>query len=67
MYDVMDIIPDPIDDFERWDDEQSRMLERLPKCERCGEPIQQESAVRIDNDYYCDECLAEMREWIGED
>lgn len=57
---------DPLADFERWDAERQAWLNSLPKCECCGEPIQQEKAVCIDGIYYCDECLDEMREWIGD-
>ena len=58
---------DPLSDFYKHDAEQTEWLKKLPKCERCGEPIQQEDAVHIDDKYYCDECLAEMREWIGDE
>lgn len=53
---------DPIADYNRWDAEQSRRLPRLPECAICGEYIIQETAVRIDNAYICDECLNEARE-----
>lgn len=33
----------------------------MPVCSCCGEHIQQEDIVRIDNEYYCDECLYGMR------
>lgn len=62
----MFITDDPIADFNRWDAEQERWLKKLPKCKRCGERIQQERAVCIDGGYYCDECLDEMRESIGD-
>lgn len=63
----MYITDDPIADFNRWDDERQSALERLPKCHQCGEHIQQESAVKINGVFYCDECLNDMREWIGDD
>ena len=50
-------IPDNLDMFDRYDREQARMLERLPKCCQCGQPIQQEMAVRISGKWYCDSCL----------
>lgn len=62
----MRITDDPIADFHRHDTEQEEWLDSLPKCEHCGEPIQQEKAVCIDGKYFCDECLDEMREWIGD-
>lgn len=43
-----------------------KMLARLPKCHFCGEPIQQEDAVRIDGKWYCDRCLNDSRENIEE-
>lgn len=50
-------IPDNYDLWEAHDREQSRRLERLPKCFHCGEPVQQEMAVCLDGRWYCDECL----------
>ncbi len=47
----------PVADAERYLRDQDDALARLPKCELCGEPIQQERAVYIDGAYYCDECL----------
>lgn len=57
---------DPLKDFDRWDAKQQRKLDRLPKCACCCEPIQQEDAVCIEGKYYCDDCLDEMRESIGD-
>lgn len=55
---------DPLADFHRYDSEQEEKLEHLPRCGYCNEPIQQEMAVHIENDWYCDECLELMREYI---
>ena len=52
---------DPIHDFEVWDAEQNRQLDRLPYCEDCGNPIQQEDAVYINGDWLCDDCLSSYR------
>jgi hypothetical protein len=57
---------DPIADFERHDAEQERRLRRLPVCCSCKGHIQQESAVRINGDWYCDECIEDMKEDIEE-
>jgi hypothetical protein len=49
-----------MDNYERWErhnDEQERLLEQLPKCDYCEEPIQDEYAYRIDNELICQECL----------
>jgi formylmethanofuran dehydrogenase subunit E len=57
---------DPLKDFDRWDSQQQKRLDSLPKCKNCTHPIQQEDAVCIDGDYWCDDCLEEMRESIGD-
>jgi len=57
----------PINDFLAHDDEQEEQeeqLAKLPRCADCGEHIQQESAVNIGGDLYCDSCLDAMRESI---
>lgn len=56
---------DPGRDFDRWDRGQAKLLERLPECCVCGEPIQQDDAVRIGGDWYCDGCIDGMREYIN--
>lgn len=50
---------DPLRDFENWDAEQEEYLARLPICEVCGQPIQQDTAICIDGKWYCDHCLNE--------
>lgn len=57
---------DPIADFLRHDAEQEKALMRLPICKICGEHIQQDMAVCIHKDFYCDSCLDELREVIGD-
>lgn len=58
---------DHMADFHRWEEEKRRWLDRLPKCEECGEHIQQDRAVCISDKYYCDDCLDYMRVDIGGD
>ena len=48
-------------DAQNYFEEQERKLEALPKCFCCEEAIQQEAAVQIDGNLYCDECLENMR------
>lgn len=45
---------EPVLDAMRHDAEQEEKLNRLPLCECCGEPIQQEKAM-----YYCDQWCCE--------
>ena len=39
---------DPVRDFECRDREQQEWLDRLPKCEHCGEPIQDDEYYEIE-------------------
>lgn len=48
---------DPIADFERYDAMQSELLERLPVCVECGEPVQDECYYEINGEVVCRECL----------
>ena len=57
---------DPVSDFERHDAEQERARRKLPVCCECKDHIQQETAVRINGNWYCDGCLENMREEIEE-
>ena len=53
----MTIAYDPTDAFERHDREQQRWLERRPKCDICGEHIQDEYCYMIGGETVCPECL----------
>ena len=57
---------DPIADAEQYNAEQERKLEKLPKCAECGHPIQQDDAVCIKGKFYCDTCLDDLRESVGD-
>ena len=48
---------DPIADFHRYDAEQQKKLDRLPKCSECGEPIQDEFCFEVNDELVCDECM----------
>ena len=51
---------DPYRDFDRWDRERENSLEKLPKCECCGEPIQDEDLYDFEDGYLiCEECVDE--------
>lgn len=58
---------DPIADFNNWDREREKQKERLPCCEKCGEPIDQEDAVHLGDEWYCDDCLYKSRTVIEVD
>ena len=54
---------DPHRDFDRWDREKEEALDMLPKCEHCGEPIQDEDLFDFQDGYLvCEECVSEYIE-----
>lgn len=57
-------IKDNYDLFEEKELKDQKWLDKLPKCSCCGEPVQQEDAVCIDGDWYCDDCLNGYRKVI---
>jgi formylmethanofuran dehydrogenase subunit E len=58
---------DPNADFNRWDNDQQKQLDRLPKCAECGEPIQDEECFEIDGGLVCPECLkSNHRKWTSD-
>ena len=48
---------DPIADFNRYDAEQQKMLDRLPRCSECDEPIQDEFCYEVNDELICDGCM----------
>lgn len=57
-------VPDNYDLWEAHDRNQAERLKKLPTCDRCGDAIQQEMAVRIYGNWFCDECIKECREEV---
>ena len=53
----MDYIPDYNDLHSAYEDEQQRKIDKLPKCEYCGEPITDEYFYDINGTFICEECL----------
>lgn len=51
------ITGDPIADFARHEAEQQELIERLPTCAECGEPIMDEYCYEIEDDLVCESCL----------
>lgn len=56
---------DPIADYDRYDTEEIKRLQRLPTCAECGEPIQDEECFEIeDGVLICPKCLKDNhRKW----
>ena len=45
--------------WKRHDDQLQAELDRLPRCEHCGEPIQDETAVQFNDSLFCFGCIKE--------
>lgn len=50
---------DPLADFDRYEAEQRKRLERRPICSICGEHIQGEFCYAINLQLICERCLDE--------
>lgn len=54
----------PVADHARYDAEQKAIEDKLPKCEYCGEPIQDDFCYEFNDMLICEECLnREHRKW----
>lgn len=53
----MFLTDDPVADFDRYDAEQQKQLDRLPKCDICDHPIQDDHYYQINGDNVCPDCL----------
>lgn len=50
---------DPYEDYLRHEAEQERAAAKLPQCCECGEPIQDEFAYHINDEWICETCMKE--------
>lgn len=48
---------DPAADFDRFDAEQQKALEKYPKCSMCDEYIQDDYLYEINDEVVCEECI----------
>ena len=48
---------DPLADFDRYETERERELERCPECSYCGEKITDAFAFHIDGEWYHKDCF----------
>ena len=48
---------EPLEDFERHEREQAKLLAQLPECTYCGEAIQGDYYYEINDEVICEECL----------
>lgn len=67
----MEWTDDPVADAERYQEELEKerktKLAKLPICECCGEPIEQEKAVYYNDQYCCEDCEREFWDAIRYD
>ena len=52
---------DPVADYDRWEAEQQRKLEKLPRCSECDEPITDDYCYQINDELICEECIDNYR------
>lgn len=59
---------DPVWDAERYEAEREEnyrsWLSQRPKCAICGEPIEEDYAVHLYEEWFCDDCLGNARSRI---
>jgi formylmethanofuran dehydrogenase subunit E len=59
--------PDNYDAFvayeERREREHQELLKRLPKCSKCGKPIENDECYEIGDELYCEECIENSKVW----
>lgn len=50
-------VPDNLDAYNEYSSRQDARLDRRPKCEECGGPIQDECCYYINSELICNECM----------
>ena len=57
--------PDNYDAFvaheERKEREHQEFVKRLPKCSKCGAPIEDDECYKIGGVFFCEECIEENK------
>ena len=53
----MDFTYDPVDEFLEHDNKQGEYLSKLPVCDECGEPIQEDWCYEINGKPVCSDCI----------
>lgn len=55
---------DPLRDFDRHDEECEKALQKLPVCDECGEPINEDEYYDVYGEILCWTCLkAKFQKW----
>jgi len=48
---------DPVRDYDKYDSDREKALEKLPHCSDCNEPIQDDICYLINDEPICEDCL----------
>jgi len=57
--------PDYNDLLDMHEAKQEKLLEGLPICHECGEPIQDEHCYEFNDELYCPDCVeSNHRKWV---
>lgn len=60
-------LPDYHDLWRAHEREREKALERLPKCDECDKPIQEETCFQFNGELVCEKCLRENhRVWTDD-
>ena len=51
---------DPVKDYDRYDEEQTTQLQKLPVCSYCDEPIQDDYLYEFNDELICESCINEI-------
>ena len=57
---------DPFRDFDEWDREREKWLSKRPVCGWCGEHIQEETALFINDEWMCERCEENHRRYLND-
>ena len=60
----MSYTDDPVADYDALDAEQQRILDKLPRCSECDEPIVDEYAYYINGEWICEDCMEQYRKEV---
>ena len=50
---------EPVRDFDRHDMAMAQRVAKLPKCERCGKPINDDRYFLINEEILCENCMVD--------
>ena len=53
-------VPENYDFYRIHEAQQQKQLERCPRCENCGENIQDEYLYDVDGAVFCEECMKDL-------